>query len=57
MSRAMARVGSGLTDDLPGGTDRLAPLVAFHLLRTLPYARNPLVVDYVLQRIGAVLDG
>ena len=57
MSRAVAGVASTLTEGIPGGTERLAPLVAFHLLRTLPYARNPLVVDYVLQRIGAVLDG
>jgi hypothetical protein len=56
MSRAAAEVAPLLADAIPGGVARLAPLVAFHLLRTLPYARNPLVVEYVLQRIGAVLE-
>lgn len=56
MSRAAAGIVSLLVEAIPGGAARLAPLVAFHLLRTLPYARNPLVVDYVLQRITAVLE-
>ena len=45
MSRAAATVAVRLAETIPGGPDRLAPLVAFHLLRTLPYARNPFVVD------------
>ena len=56
MSRAAADIAPRLAEAIPGGIDRLAPLVAFHLMRTLPYARNPLVVEYVLQRIGAVLE-
>lgn len=56
ISRAAAGVAPMLAEGVPGGCARLAPLVAFHLLRTLPYARNPLVVDYVLQRIAAVLE-
>jgi tRNA A-37 threonylcarbamoyl transferase component Bud32 len=56
MSRAAAGIAPLLAKAIPGGEGRLAPLIAFHLLRTLPYARQPLVVDYVLQRIGAVLE-
>jgi aminoglycoside phosphotransferase len=56
MSRAATRIAPLLAEGIPGGIDRLAPLVAFHLMRTLPYARQPLVVDYVLQRIDAVLE-
>lgn len=57
ISRAAAGVVPLLAEPITGGAARLAPLVAFHLLRTLPYARNPLVVEYVLQRIAAVLEG
>lgn len=56
MSRAAAGVVPMLIEDIPDGYARLAPLIAFHLLRILPYARNPLVVDYVLQRVAVVLE-
>ena len=56
MSRAAARFEALVAPMIAGGMIRLRPLIGFHLLRTLPYARDPLVVDYVLQRIDAVLE-
>jgi aminoglycoside phosphotransferase len=57
MSRAASVIEPTLAGMVPGGMTRLRPLVAFHLLRTLPYAHSPLIVDYVLRRIATILDG
>ena len=56
LSRAAARFEGLFGPMIPGGMVRLRPMVAFHLLRTLPYAGDSLVVGYVLRRIGAVLE-
>lgn len=56
MSRAAARIAAVFAPAIAGGIARLRPLIAFHLLRALPYAGDPLVVEYVLQRIDAVLE-
>jgi aminoglycoside phosphotransferase len=56
MSRAAARMERVVGPMIEGGVERLRPLIAFHLMRTLPYARDSLIVDYVLQRVEAVLE-
>jgi hypothetical protein len=56
MSRAAARIEKAVGPMIEGGIERLRPLIAFHLMRTLPYARDALIVDYVLQRAEAVLE-
>lgn len=56
LSRAAAHIAPVLTPMIPGGIARLRPFIAFHLLRTLPYAREPLMVSFVLRRIAAVLE-
>ncbi len=57
LSRAAARLEPLLYRLIPKGQERIWPLVAFHLLRTIPYANDRAIAEYVLQRIDAVADG
>lgn len=57
MSRAATRIEPVLADMIPNASERLGPLVAFHLLRTVPYASDPAITDYVLRRVETVLSG
>lgn len=55
---ALARADAALapiTDLVPGGRARFAQLAAFHLARTLPYARDENIVRFVSQRLGHIL--
>ena len=56
LSHAAARIAPALADMIPDAATRLPSMVAFHLLRTVPYARDPRIVAYVVRRIEAVLD-
>ena len=57
LSRAAARLEPLLYRLIPKGQEWIWPLVAFHLLRTIPYANDRAIAEYVLQRIDAVADG
>ena len=41
---------------IPDAAARLPSLVVFHLLRTVPYARDPRIVAYVVRRMEAILE-
>ncbi|HVY15778.1 MAG TPA: phosphotransferase [Rhodopila sp.] len=53
--RAVGHFEHVLAGFFPGDAARLPALAAFHLLRTLPYATDPAVGRYVLDRVDALV--